>query len=755
MKMNSGDISTTVSADVDELVFSVDDEDQGFIFEMLRSKIYSDPIAAICREIASNSRDANREVMKGHVPVEIGIREEHPLNGDSSLHVYFKDEGPGISPDRMANVFCKYAKSTKRDTDELTGGFGLGAKTPFAYTDAFTIITNVDGVCYTYTAYIDESRRGKIAKLDQRETKDPNGTTIMVPINPYDRNDFERNIYRYTMYWDVVPKYVNFGRGAGAFEPSFSYVLKSGRVVFAISSTNHFSRKHGILVDGIPYDCQLAQLPRYKECSDGSTSGYKLIIKANTGDVDLSVNRETLNYTQTTITYIDEVFEELREAMSDDVSGYVTGSNNYFEACAKAYSVLKERSLVLRDAKGASLGEKAKNSMSWLREYTPDDVVKMFDFTGKPVTMNYSTMQHMRFQLAYLSDNGNPAYKDISFGLLFFYQREIYAFDTRTKSVERTNSILRAMDSRKEFILVSDKQYVPVKGMNQQAIDDATAEFAKGLAADKAEFDNFQIPVKSYSAVPITSKSKSKAQRNEIINVPVREFRPTSSMSNKSSIVINSVRVRRGDGPVDDKGDSASHEIIYIVSSDISKLDEFDHASKQIAAYMIACYRMSVIIVPKRLAHHFKDCLDLETAKAGIDVALLQKIVNAGETVKQSTEIVNFGLMNINFNNDKMRNRIVWITRASKLYQKTRLMRELNKFDVIGEIATMMKVLPNVKLDDVSVYLENFYKAYPLLGSYSLKYDVGDAGKRKAIEQYIRLVDAEKRRNMRNKSNTV
>ena len=115
MKLPESNIQTELIGEIKVHDFTVNEEDQGIIFDMLRSKIYKKPIDSICREVVSNSRDAQREVGKENLPVEIIINNGSDgmnfLLNQSSLSIEFKDYGPGISPDRMADVFCKYAAS--------------------------------------------------------------------------------------------------------------------------------------------------------------------------------------------------------------------------------------------------------------------------------------------------------------------------------------------------------------------------------------------------------------------------------------------------------------------------------------------------------------------------------------------------------------------------------------------------------------------------------------------------------------------
>src|ERR1019366_3856120 len=124
MKLETTISNIESSANMVEQSFLIGDA--SIIFDILRSKMYSNPVLAICREISCNARDAHREVNKNNTPIEI-----HLPNGlDPNYKI--KDFGPGISPDRIENVFIRYGVSTKREDNIQTGAFGMGCKTPFS-----------------------------------------------------------------------------------------------------------------------------------------------------------------------------------------------------------------------------------------------------------------------------------------------------------------------------------------------------------------------------------------------------------------------------------------------------------------------------------------------------------------------------------------------------------------------------------------------------------------------------------------------
>ena len=91
---------------------------------MLRTNLYSDIHGSIIRELASNVVDSHIEAGKPDAVGEIEWIDENRLLGvDAQLII--RDFGVGLSPERMRTVYGNYLSSTKRDSNDQTGGFGL------------------------------------------------------------------------------------------------------------------------------------------------------------------------------------------------------------------------------------------------------------------------------------------------------------------------------------------------------------------------------------------------------------------------------------------------------------------------------------------------------------------------------------------------------------------------------------------------------------------------------------------------------
>ena len=303
-----------------EQFFSI--QDTGMIFDILRNKMYSNPILAICREITCNARDAHREVGKFDEPIIINL--------PSALEPFFKvkDFGPGISQDRMSNIFIKYTASTKRDDNVQTGGFGLGAKTPFSYSDTFSIVTVNNGVKYNYTAYIDETKIGKLTQMSKVNTDEKNGTEIIIPVKPSDFNYFRDNTISATSHWDLKPLI----KGLGA---NFNYP-DNKKIVFGddweIIAKADWQKNVKAIIDGIEYPISIDSVRTYANGKFIDSLNGHLHLKFEVGELSLSANREQIYFDDSTKNKIKDkiskAYDEVKVIVKDKLSKFPS----YWEA---------------------------------------------------------------------------------------------------------------------------------------------------------------------------------------------------------------------------------------------------------------------------------------------------------------------------------------------------------------------------------------------------------------------------------------
>jgi hypothetical protein len=322
MKLNDVSSSPAAPLHLEEQYFSI--ENQGMIFDILRNKMYSDPISAICREVSCNARDAHREVGTPEKPIHIYL----PNSVESFLKI--KDFGPGISPERISNIFIKYAASTKRNDNAQTGGFGLGAKTPFAYSDSFNIITNYQGKQYNYVCFIDETKIGKISLLSENVTDEPNGTEVVVPIKQYDYRQFAEAIEFATRHWEVKPIIKGLPNNSELNYKDIAPILSGTN--WQISPISGYNRGVKAVIDGIEYPIPSEYLRDSPSFNLVQNCREDVFLTFGIGELSLSANREQIYFDAPTKQKVKDAMASFTDEVHKVISSKIKNAVNLWEA---------------------------------------------------------------------------------------------------------------------------------------------------------------------------------------------------------------------------------------------------------------------------------------------------------------------------------------------------------------------------------------------------------------------------------------
>ena len=156
-----------------------------FMAELLSKKLYRNPTLAVIRELISNAIDVS------------GCNID--IQAPSFLEPTFvvRDYGTGLSRDDIMTLYTTYGESTKRDTNSVIGGFGVGSKSPFALTDTFTVTSRYKGERTDYVCYKDKGFP-RIREVCSAHTDEPDGLEVRVPIEDIQR--FNEELDRYVWY---------------------------------------------------------------------------------------------------------------------------------------------------------------------------------------------------------------------------------------------------------------------------------------------------------------------------------------------------------------------------------------------------------------------------------------------------------------------------------------------------------------------------------------------------------------------------
>lgn len=246
----------------------------------LTERLYSDPVRSIVRELASNALDACP-----HKPMEITL----PNYFNSKFSI--RDYGPGLSPSQMVSIFTIFGESTKRDTNSQIGGFGLGAKSPFAHASSFTIDSWHQGTHSLYTASIGEDGMPGLHLVTSQPTTET-GLRVTIPtslVSAWKQALDQLEFFEPRPLVDGVPL------------PTRKLILAQDNIsLYEVAPREKFEPR--ILVGPVAYPLNLIRIGEYG-------TPFPVTIRFPIGGIEVTASREE-------VVYSPEVMRTLKEAYS-------------------------------------------------------------------------------------------------------------------------------------------------------------------------------------------------------------------------------------------------------------------------------------------------------------------------------------------------------------------------------------------------------------------------------------------------------
>lgn len=265
-------------------------------FNILSSNLYKNPLNAMVRETICNAWDANIETGKEDIPIKITV---------SNNSFIVKDSGNGIDPAKMQEIYCTYGFSTKTSDSKQTGGFGLGCKSPFAYTDAFTVTSNYQGnknVFLLSKNSVQGDGKPTLQPIAHVPTKDI-GLEVNIPIkNEEDSSDILLYLEDLIVHGGINAE-VN------------GQVLKT----FHFDNPINFMKNppvtsFDVIYGSVTYGINTEEIPLLKKFFKDLNTSF--VFRAKEGEVDITPSREDLQYSAKTIAFIEDKIKKIKYALN-------------------------------------------------------------------------------------------------------------------------------------------------------------------------------------------------------------------------------------------------------------------------------------------------------------------------------------------------------------------------------------------------------------------------------------------------------
>lgn len=316
-------------------------------FKVLSSTIYANKIGSMVRELYCNAVDSHNISGKANVPAVIHL--------PSAIEPYFsvQDFGVGMDDATVRNVYMGYFNSTKDGSNEQIGAFGLGSKTPFAYTDAFTVDAVKDGVRRSYSMFLNDAGTPTVSMMDEQPTTDCNGVTVTVPVT--DTNDyavFKREVQGQLVFMPVKPEVTN---GIVSY---FDYTSGAQIVRGDGYTLNHGYGQLFIVQGGVGYPLAndiVTGADQHTVNAYNKLRNIGAIIHVNIGDVEVTASREAVEYTKRTKASVQARIKAIIDDMAKQFFNEIEAIDNFWDfvykiensteiisLCSDAYDKIKE-----------------------------------------------------------------------------------------------------------------------------------------------------------------------------------------------------------------------------------------------------------------------------------------------------------------------------------------------------------------------------------------------------------------------------
>ena len=317
MKLDTGNQDVAVHGDFETSDFAIGDI--SFIVDMFADKVYSHKERAIIRELSCNAHDSH--VMAGTKDVPFDVHLPTHLEPWFSI----RDYGTGLSDEDVRNIFAGIGISTKRDSNEVIGCFGIGSLSPYALTDSFTVKSYINGICRTYNCYRDEDRRPVVALLTEMETDEPNGLEVSLTVDGR-VSAFEDDAVHVFKYWEGTTPNINNDYVVEQIQKNQDFILQTDNFGFKKGYNSLYA-----VMGNIAYRIDRELLPDSYDLY--GIGGY---IKFDLGELEFDTARENLADTPKVRDAIESKMQEIKSDIRDVAIEQIEAEPTAFKQAYKA-----------------------------------------------------------------------------------------------------------------------------------------------------------------------------------------------------------------------------------------------------------------------------------------------------------------------------------------------------------------------------------------------------------------------------------
>jgi hypothetical protein len=294
------------------------------------SNQYSNAALAVVREYFCNGDDA-RIAAGSDRPTEVFLPTElNPV-------LLVRDYGVGLDKNGLVSTFATYGLSTKDQSNDETGGFGIGSKAAFTIGTQFVVTGYKDGVKTVVRFFLDDSGVGQVDVRWEGETDEPNGVLVEVGVPDVRAMTRAANQFFLTVpkgralvdgqapthLYDTV-EHVRFTDESVLVKDEEGEIrLQMGPVVYPVR--DEILSLVAARLEGLPSQA-VAQAMSNWDSTDS------LLLEVGMGEVQIAPSREDLRDTEATVNRLAAVVQGISDHIHNDIQQRIDNAGSRFQA---------------------------------------------------------------------------------------------------------------------------------------------------------------------------------------------------------------------------------------------------------------------------------------------------------------------------------------------------------------------------------------------------------------------------------------
>lgn len=292
----------------------------GKMFKMIMAGLYSKKAESITREIWSNAYDAHSMAGYPDLPFEVSL----PTRFNPQF--YCRDFGEGLSDEWMNLNYVVVGHSSKEDTNDAVGKWGVGRMSPTAYVDTFTVTSIHKGLKTVYNVTLSSDGSPSLNTLiPTMETDEKSGLLISFPVNPSDISEFSEAAKRVALGFDVKPKVKGFDDFKWA---DLDFTVSGENYKFFNNTINNRRGPH------IKMGCVIYPVDTTQIKSASWANNLNILVEVPIGTADVTASREDLSYGAGEVTRdnLSKIFTDIGANLQKDTQDSIDKCSNMYDA---------------------------------------------------------------------------------------------------------------------------------------------------------------------------------------------------------------------------------------------------------------------------------------------------------------------------------------------------------------------------------------------------------------------------------------